>query len=72
MLTNTEVINIVASAPKRSLAAKLLVKCAVQAWRHKYPLYHIDDCAAICLFLNDEPVNVKRNNRHHLKKMRCY
>ncbi|KAJ1416301.1 PPM-type phosphatase domain [Sesbania bispinosa] len=56
VLTNNEVINIVASAPKRSMAAKLLVKRAVQAWKCKNPCYHVDDCTAICLFLNDEPV----------------
>ncbi|WVZ16069.1 hypothetical protein V8G54_009051 [Vigna mungo] len=51
VLTNSEVINIVASAPKRSMAAKLLVKHAVQAWRRK--CFKVDDCTAICLFLKD-------------------
>ncbi|RDX99069.1 putative protein phosphatase 2C 74, partial [Mucuna pruriens] len=36
VLTNSEVINIVASAPKRSMAASLLVYRAIQAWRYKY------------------------------------
>ncbi|WJX42901.1 hypothetical protein P8452_30075 [Trifolium repens] len=54
VLSNDEVINEVASAPKRSLAAKLLVKRAVKAWKNKYPFYYVDDCSAICLFLNDE------------------
>ncbi|CAL0306261.1 unnamed protein product [Lupinus luteus] len=53
VLTNNEVITIVASAPKRSMAAKILVKHAVHAWRHKYPSSEIDDCAVICLFLNE-------------------
>ncbi|KAK7390275.1 hypothetical protein VNO78_25576 [Psophocarpus tetragonolobus] len=52
VLTNSEVINIVALAPKRSMAAKLLVKRAVQAWKHKYGIM-VDDCTAICLFLKD-------------------
>ncbi|XP_020236868.1 probable protein phosphatase 2C 74 [Cajanus cajan] len=52
VLTNSEVINIVASAPKRSMAAKLLVNHAVQAWRHKYG-FKVDDCTALCLFLKD-------------------
>ncbi|KOM57981.1 hypothetical protein LR48_Vigan11g101400 [Vigna angularis] len=52
VLTNSEVINIVASAPKRSMAAKLLVKHAVQAWRRKC-VFKVDDCTAICLFLKD-------------------
>ncbi|XP_028767541.1 probable protein phosphatase 2C 65 [Neltuma alba] len=34
-LTNDEVIEIVASAPRRSRAARLLVKRAVQAWRRR-------------------------------------
>ncbi|CAK9150448.1 unnamed protein product [Ilex paraguariensis] len=51
VLTNDEVIRIVASARKRSMAARLLVDYAVQAWRYKYPGARVDDCAAICLFL---------------------
>ncbi|CAJ2656106.1 unnamed protein product [Trifolium pratense] len=58
VLSNEDVINEVASAPKRSLAAKLLVKRAVKAWKNKYPFYYVDDCSAICLFLNDDQVNV--------------
>ncbi|XP_020219261.1 probable protein phosphatase 2C 65 [Cajanus cajan] len=53
VLTNSEVINIVASAPRRSIAAKLLVKRAVRAWRYKYPGSKADDCAVIILFLDD-------------------
>ncbi|KAE9618193.1 putative protein-serine/threonine phosphatase [Lupinus albus] len=56
VLTNNEVINIVASAPRRSIAAKMLVKRAVRAWRYKYPSSKVDDCAAICLFVDDNPV----------------
>ncbi|KAK7382327.1 hypothetical protein VNO80_01178 [Phaseolus coccineus] len=55
VLTNSEVINIVASAPKRSMAAKLLVNHAVKAWRRKYGS-KVDDCTAICLFLKDQTV----------------
>ncbi|CAI9768403.1 unnamed protein product [Fraxinus pennsylvanica] len=50
VLSNNEVVRIVASAKKRSLAAKLLVDQAVRAWRYKYPSAKIDDCAVICLF----------------------
>ncbi|KAE9603148.1 hypothetical protein Lal_00018756 [Lupinus albus] len=53
VLTNNEVISIVASARKRSMAAKILVKHAVHAWRIKHPSSEIDDCAVICLFLNE-------------------
>ncbi|KAG4393230.1 hypothetical protein GLYMA_03G043675v4 [Glycine max] len=52
VLTNSEVINIVASAPKRSMAAKLLVNHAVRAWKYKYG-FKVDDCSSICLFLKD-------------------
>lgn len=54
-LTNANVVKIVASAKKRSTAAKLLVKRAVRAWKRKYPGSKIDDCAVICLFLKDQP-----------------
>lgn len=55
VLTNKEVIRIVASAKKRSMAAKVLVNHAVRAWRYRYPRSKVDDCAAICLFLKQPP-----------------
>lgn len=45
-------MDIVASAPGRSTAARALVDCAVRAWRLKYPNSKNDDCAAVCLFLD--------------------
>ena len=54
MLTNEEVIAIVASAPIRSYAARSLVEAAVRSWRIKYPTSKVDDCAAVCLFLDSE------------------
>ncbi|CAK8542035.1 unnamed protein product [Lathyrus sativus] len=74
VLTNSEVVNIVASAPRKSIAAKLLVKRAVRAWRYKYPGSKVDDCAVICLFLNEEPVlshyqsTTSRKSQHHRSK----
>lgn len=50
VLSNEEVVKIVSSSRKRSLAAKLLVEKAHRAWRYKYPLAKVDDCAAVCLF----------------------
>ncbi|KAL2557851.1 putative protein phosphatase 2C 65 [Forsythia ovata] len=50
VLSNNEVVRIVALAKKRSLAAKLLVDQAVRSWKYKYPSAKIDDCAAVCLF----------------------
>ncbi|XP_068665192.1 probable protein phosphatase 2C 33 [Aristolochia californica] len=52
VLSNKEVVDIVASAPARSSAAKALVESAVRAWKYKYPTSKIDDCAVVCLFLN--------------------
>lgn len=42
-----------ASAPSRSTAARALVCTAVRAWRLKYPTSKNDDCAVVCLFLED-------------------
>ncbi|CAI0474816.1 unnamed protein product [Linum tenue] len=56
VLTNEEVINIVASARKRSMAAKLLVKYAVRMWRMRHPGSRIDDCAVVCLFLKSKTI----------------
>ncbi|KAL2500420.1 putative protein phosphatase 2C 65 [Forsythia ovata] len=50
VLTNNEVVKIVASAKMRSMAAKTLVERAVRAWRYKFPCAKIDDCAVVCLF----------------------
>ncbi|KAE8099099.1 hypothetical protein FH972_017107 [Carpinus fangiana] len=60
VLTNIEVIRIVASAKRRSMAAKMLVKRAVQAWRRKYPCSSVDDCTVICLFLTNPPTTLTR------------
>lgn len=45
-------VEIVASAPARSSAARSLVESAVRAWRRKYPTSKVDDCAVVCLFLD--------------------
>ncbi|MQL72621.1 hypothetical protein Taro_004962, partial [Colocasia esculenta] len=55
VLSNKEVVDIVASAPKRSSAARSLVESAVRAWRLKYPTSKVDDCAVVCLFLSSDP-----------------
>ncbi|XP_022767832.1 probable protein phosphatase 2C 73 [Durio zibethinus] len=56
VLSNNEVIRIVASVKKQSMAAKVLVYYAVQAWRSKYPGSKVDDCAVVCLFLKKRPL----------------
>lgn len=52
VLTNKEVVDIVASAETRSLAARAVVESAVRAWKFKYPTSKVDDCAVVCLFLS--------------------
>ncbi|KAH6806819.1 Protein phosphatase 2C family protein, partial [Perilla frutescens var. frutescens] len=50
VLSNSDVIKIVASARKRSMAAKMLIDEAHRAWRYKFPCAKIDDCVVVCLF----------------------
>ncbi|XP_059665602.1 probable protein phosphatase 2C 33 [Cornus florida] len=57
VLSNKEVVDIVASAPARSNAARAVVESAVRAWRYKYPTSKVDDCAVVCLFLDSSPNN---------------
>ncbi|KAI8556083.1 hypothetical protein RHMOL_Rhmol05G0224600 [Rhododendron molle] len=57
VLSNKEVVDIVASAPARSSAARALVESAVRAWRCKYPTSKVDDCAVVCLFLDSAANN---------------
>ncbi|XP_076916583.1 putative protein phosphatase 2C 33 [Bidens hawaiensis] len=51
VLSNEEVIEIVASTEPHSRAAQAVVESAVRAWKHKYPTSKVDDCAVVCLFL---------------------
>uniref|UniRef100_A0A7N0T9G6 protein-serine/threonine phosphatase n=1 Tax=Kalanchoe fedtschenkoi TaxID=63787 RepID=A0A7N0T9G6_KALFE len=52
VLSNEQVVEIVASAPTRSSAARTVVDAASQEWRQKYPTSKMDDCAVVCLFLD--------------------
>ncbi|XWS58950.1 hypothetical protein CRYUN_Cryun08bG0078200 [Craigia yunnanensis] len=58
VLSNKEVVDIVASAAARSSAARALVESAVRAWRYKYPTSKVDDCAVVCLFLDSNSNNL--------------
>lgn len=58
VLTNKEVVEIVASVPARAYAARALVESAVRAWRCKYPTSKVDDCAVVCLFFDSNPNNL--------------
>ncbi|XP_077210514.1 putative protein phosphatase 2C 33 [Tasmannia lanceolata] len=62
VLSNKEVVDIVASAPSRSSAAQSLVESAVLAWRFKYPRKKSDDCSVVCLFLDSNPYNSRASN----------
>lgn len=58
VLSNKEAVDIIASAPGRATAARALVDCATRAWRLKYPTSKTDDCAVVCLFLEQvQPPN---------------
>ncbi|GLT92780.1 hypothetical protein SLE2022_106000 [Rubroshorea leprosula] len=59
VLTNNEVIRIVASVKNRGMAAKILVYYAVRAWRTKYPGSKVDDCAVVILFFKKRPLVAK-------------
>lgn len=61
MLTNEEVIEIVASTDAPSQAAQAVVESAVRAWRQKYPTSKVDDCAVVCLFLGLDTSATKRD-----------
>ena len=61
VLSNKQVVTIVASAP-RSSAAKLLVESAIQAWRTKLPNSKLDDCSAVCLFFNSHANTIPNTN----------
>lgn len=52
MLSNEEVVDIVASATSRASAARTLVNSAAREWKLKYPTSKMDDCAVVCLFLD--------------------
>ena len=52
MLSNEEVVEVVASAPRRASAARLVVDSAAREWKLKYPTSKMDDCAVVCLFLD--------------------
>eukprot|EP00249_Psilotum_nudum_P020379 c27677_g1_i1 orf=849-2384(+) len=52
VISNLEAVRIVASAPTRMIAARCLVESSVHAWKLKFPNSRMDDCTAICLYLD--------------------
>lgn len=63
VLSNKEVVDIVASAPARASVARYLVESAVRAWRCKYPTSKIDDCAVVCLFFDTNSACTASNSK---------
>ncbi|XP_076906464.1 putative protein phosphatase 2C 33 [Bidens hawaiensis] len=61
VLSNEEVIEIVASTEPHSRAAQAVVESAVRAWKHKFPTSKVDDCAVVCLFLGLDSSTTKTN-----------
>ncbi|CAL9095410.1 unnamed protein product [Musa textilis] len=68
VLSNKEAVDIIASAPTRGTAARALVDCAVRAWRVKFPTSKIDDCAVVCLYL-DNTSSSDQSHKVHSKKL---
>ncbi|KAJ0568349.1 putative protein-serine/threonine phosphatase [Helianthus annuus] len=64
VLSNEEVIEIVASAESHSRAAQAVVESAVGAWKHKHPTSKVDDCAVVCLFLGLDSSSTAKPNEH--------
>lgn len=54
VLSNEEVVSIVCTTPRKQHASKAVVEAAVQRWKTKYPSSRVDDCTAVCLFLQDQ------------------
>ncbi|WCJ29568.1 Protein phosphatase 2C family protein [Euphorbia peplus] len=51
VLSNSQVASIVWGADDEQTAAKAIVEAATASWRHKFPGSKVDDCTAVCLFL---------------------
>uniref|UniRef100_A0A2P2J5V2 Uncharacterized protein MANES_16G078000 n=1 Tax=Rhizophora mucronata TaxID=61149 RepID=A0A2P2J5V2_RHIMU len=51
VLSNDQVTSIVWAAENEQAAAKAVVEAAAAAWRNKFPYFKMDDCTAVCLFL---------------------
>ncbi|KAK4795031.1 hypothetical protein SAY86_013025 [Trapa natans] len=68
VLSNKEVIDIVSSAPGCATAARALVDCAVRSWRLKYPSSKTDDCAVVCLFLDNRSLDTYANDANTVVK----
>ncbi|KEH23400.1 catalytic/protein phosphatase type 2C [Medicago truncatula] len=71
VLSNKEVVDIIAAAPRRATAARSLVETAVRAWRYKYPTSKVDDCAVVCLFLDKGMQKISTASHANKSKEHC-
>ncbi|KAG0473879.1 hypothetical protein HPP92_015736 [Vanilla planifolia] len=71
VLSNKEVVDIVASAPTQATAARAIVDSAIRAWRLKFPTSKIDDCATICLFFGPPSANSSKENEPSSQMKAC-
>ncbi|KNA14289.1 hypothetical protein SOVF_108770 [Spinacia oleracea] len=53
VLSNEEVVSVVKSVKNKEAAGKAVVDEALAAWKRKFPSAKVDDCTAVCLFLQD-------------------
>jgi hypothetical protein len=63
VLSNEEVMELIASAPTRATAAHTLVEGAIRVWQLKYPSAKIDDCAVACIYLDDATLPISQNSK---------
>ncbi|KAK8550426.1 hypothetical protein V6N13_118945 [Hibiscus sabdariffa] len=51
VLNNNQVATIVMEAENEQAAARAVVEAATASWKKKFPFSKVDDCTAVCLFL---------------------
>ncbi|GJY46333.1 probable protein phosphatase 2C 72 [Tanacetum coccineum] len=56
VLSNNTVASIVWGAESEESAAKAIIVAAIAAWKQKFPSSKRDDCSAVCLFLQNKPL----------------
>lgn len=71
VLSNEQVTEIVASESVKSLAAKAVVDAALCMWSYRYSTSRVDDCAVVCLFLDQGAITSSASAfkvPHHCRK----
>ncbi|KAJ0090549.1 hypothetical protein Patl1_12995 [Pistacia atlantica] len=57
VLSSNQVASIVWEAGSEQEAARAVVEAATMAWKKKFPSSKVDDCTAVCLYLQDRQQN---------------